>query len=188
MVYKISGSTTENSTIVVINEANWSIETTSSGVLGSFELSGLVNGKKIILARNQLGRLSAVGDVDPIAELITNYATLNPADKHAGITLSENDTLGTRVGTANEFEVVRATNSNSTGKWYFEAVCTAQGGANMSCIIGFCTNSNTLYEYPGNYSTGWGYHLYDGDVYNAQNPLSYGYPTVAPYLWAMFLV
>lgn len=66
MAYKISGSTYENSRIIVINKNDWSIESTNSGTLGSFELTGLTEGQKIILARNDLGKITAFGNISPV--------------------------------------------------------------------------------------------------------------------------
>lgn len=66
MSYKISGSTSENSRIIIMNETDWSVEYTTSGTLGNFEISGLSNGKKVVLARNDLGKITAAGDIIPI--------------------------------------------------------------------------------------------------------------------------
>lgn len=65
MGYKISGNTSENSTIIIINDSNWSVETTQSGIIGSFDIN-TVFGKKTIVARNDLGNITAFGNIDPI--------------------------------------------------------------------------------------------------------------------------
>jgi hypothetical protein len=46
MPYKISGSLSDDARIIVIKESDWSIESNTSESSGSYELAGLISGKK----------------------------------------------------------------------------------------------------------------------------------------------
>lgn len=63
MSYKVSGITTENSRIIVIDKGTWSVETTTSGSIGNFEVTGLGVGRKIVFARNDLGKIDGLGNI-----------------------------------------------------------------------------------------------------------------------------
>lgn len=76
------------------------------------------------------------------------YATWNPSDKNAGITLSNgNLTAAGAVG-------VRATISKSTGKWYWEVNCDTRGSAN-SMGIGVATGSVSLTSRLDTFTGAW---------------------------------
>lgn len=72
MGYKISGSTSENSRIIVLNQSDWSLESTSSGIINSFEIDGITEGQKTIIARNNNGKISGVGNVNGIFSGVGN--------------------------------------------------------------------------------------------------------------------
>lgn len=54
------------------------------------------------------------------------YATWNPSDKHANITLSNGD-LTVTSGVSNAHKGVRSTISKTTGKWYWEITVGTKG-------------------------------------------------------------
>ena len=108
---------------------------------------------------------------------MATYATFNPSDKSAGITLSNgNLTASHSAG----WQAVRATMGKSTGKWYFEItqVGTYAGGENMAGVATSASPLDVLggdqygwvYETNGkkrhdNYSQNFGDSMADGDVY-----------------------
>lgn len=84
MAYKILGSTSEASIVIVIKESDWSIETTQSGIIGSFEIEALVSGTKTVVARNMLGSIAAYGKVQAFeyggarGVIMGGHPTFNP--------------------------------------------------------------------------------------------------------------
>lgn len=85
------------------------------------------------------------------------YATWNPSDKGAGITLSNGNLTETTSATA---AITRSTISKSSGKWYWE-VKLDSGALNA----GVATSAASLVQYLGGNASGWGY-FYTGLVYN----------------------
>ncbi len=86
----------------------------------------------------------------------TTYATWNPADKAAGMTLSGGNLAAT--GSGGGQEMVRGTDGKSSGKWYFEVTLTsgtafragiAQAGESLTDYLGFGANGYS-YEDGGN--------------------------------------
>lgn len=81
--------------------------------------------------------------------------TLNPSDKSTHLTLSNGNLTVAPDGNSSN-HVVRATTSQSTGKWYWEV--TAGGGSSGGTRVGigpasFALDNSNL----GNTSTSWGY-------------------------------
>lgn len=70
------------------------------------------------------------------------YATWNPADKGAGVTLSGGN-LGVSVLAAGT-DSVRATASEASGKWYFELAITSGSGAGMNLAVGIANASAAI--------------------------------------------
>lgn len=66
MPYKISGTTNENSRVIVIKQSDWSLEKTQSGLINNFEIDGLLGGNKLVITRNDLGDISAFGNINPL--------------------------------------------------------------------------------------------------------------------------
>jgi len=85
------------------------------------------------------------------AASIKNYATLDPANKGANVTLSGGN-LSASI-TATLTGMVRSTIGKSSGKWYWEVTPTG-GSVN---IIGIANSSGTLTSYPGSDVNGFGY-------------------------------
>lgn len=74
------------------------------------------------------------------------YATFNPADIAAGLTLSDGDLTVTR--SAGGWVSVRATQGKSSGKWYFEFYRSA-GSDKAQTMYGSLEAGDTLNSYPG---------------------------------------
>lgn len=69
MAYKLKGNTPELSVIIVVNQDDWTNESTISGSMGDFKCSSLSNSLKTIILRNNLGKVRGYSDVNPIEEL-----------------------------------------------------------------------------------------------------------------------
>lgn len=83
------------------------------------------------------------------------YATWNPSDTNANITLSGSNLVATRGAAANAFYSSRATISKNSGKWYFEV--TRTGSSDKTHIIaGLMVGVTALTQYPGEGSSGVG--------------------------------
>lgn len=87
------------------------------------------------------------------------YATWNPSDKNAAITLSGGNLVATTPATT--VSQVRATLGKSSGKWYWEVTGMDSGGS----LFGIATSAASLSNWTGGQSTSWGYY-YTGSVYN----------------------
>jgi hypothetical protein len=81
------------------------------------------------------------------------YATWNPSDKWANITLSGGNLTATTTAAA--WDAVRTTISKSSGKHYFEMTITA---GTTWWIIGIWNSSATLSFYLWSDANGWGYY------------------------------
>ena len=77
--------------------------------------------------------------------------TWNPDDKNANITLSNGDLTATAVGTSHKS--IRATESKSSGKWYWEYTITVGG----TQYHGIGLSTAALNSYCGSSSYSWGY-------------------------------
>jgi len=67
MPYKISGNTSENSRIIILEQDTWTTEATVSGVVGAFEVDGLEAGLKVVIARDDLGKITGDGYIDAVS-------------------------------------------------------------------------------------------------------------------------
>lgn len=86
------------------------------------------------------------------------YATLNPSDTAAGITLSGGDLIATKGSSG--WAATRANQGKSSGKYYFEITNNANGASNGSLILGFAASTSPL-TYPGADSSGYGFQVND---------------------------
>ncbi len=84
-----------------------------------------------------------------------SYATWNPFDKDADITLSGSDLVASNSN--GNSGSARSTIGKSSGKWYWEITLTAID--NSSWGIGVGTASAALTSYPGFDANGWGYWM-----------------------------
>lgn len=86
--------------------------------------------------------------------MANTYATLNPSDKDAAITLSGGDL--TMSSATNAWRSVRATIGKSSGKWYWEVTNTTS--SNPYWVRGIGNSSATLADRVGIDSNGWGWY------------------------------
>lgn len=104
------------------------------------------------------GYYKGLGNNLPVQPL--TYATWNPADKNANITLSNGNLTGTTNASPGNV-IARSTISKTSGKWYWE--CTInQAGA----FHGISNSSEVLTNFAGQGTESLGY-AYFGGVYNA---------------------
>ena len=97
----------------------------------------------------------------------SNYATLNPLDKHSEFTTS-NGNLDV-VTSGSSWRSIRGTIGISSGKYYWEFTT----GHNR-VTVGISTSQQAVLDgYVGDTSQGWSY-FYSGDKYNASSNSSYG--------------
>ncbi len=80
--------------------------------------------------------------------------TWNPADKTTNVTLSNGDLTANRNGGGSTWQGVRATTSESTGKFYVEFTVDVLNGSSHS-RVGVLDGSSTLQDGPGESATGW---------------------------------
>jgi len=78
------------------------------------------------------------------------YATLNPADKAAAMTLS-NGNLTVFPTTGASYKSVRATQGKSSGKWYWEAKLDGVA-VNPWMYLGIATSASSLTANPSGYN------------------------------------
>lgn len=90
---------------------------------------------------------------EPFAFAANTYATWNPSDKGANITLSGSNLVITK--TAQAWNAVRSTISKTTGKWYWEVTMTLISGGNAMC--GTMTAGATLDASPDSNANNWVY-------------------------------
>jgi len=65
MPYKISGTLSDAARIIIIKEADWSIESNSSKSSGAYEADDVENNAKLVIARKSDGEILAYGNVSP---------------------------------------------------------------------------------------------------------------------------
>lgn len=86
------------------------------------------------------------------------YATWNPSDKGANVTLSGGNLSGTTVVGGG---FARSTIGKSSGKWYWEA-----NTANVRSILGVAYSTASVSAYLSAITDGWAYYGANGIVYN----------------------
>ncbi len=91
------------------------------------------------------------------------YATWNPLDKGAAVSLSGGNLTLTTTSTVG---LGRSTLSKASGKHYWENLIVTAGGG-----VGIATGSESISNFPGATSASWGY-LYTGAIYNAGAPVT----------------
>ena len=106
---------------------------------------------------------------------VANYCVMNPLAKAADATLS-NANLTIAYGSGSSTSTP-ATMSVSSGKWYYEFVCTACSINPISPVVGVQASSMPKAEFPGyGDATAWGMYLSDGNKFNnnTSGGVSYG--------------
>jgi hypothetical protein len=96
------------------------------------------------------------------------YATWNPSDKNANITLSNGDLTVTAAGSG--WISVRATQFKSSGKWYYEITI----GTDNWSSFGVGSSSATLNDKCGFDAYGWGLVSYNSTKYHLNTPTASG--------------
>lgn len=99
------------------------------------------------------------------------YATWNPSDKGAAITLSAGNLTLNQTTTAG---LVRATLGKSTGKWYWEVTCTS-----TTNMIGIAKSAAPTSGYCGATADSWGLYGADGKIWTNNAALATVYATYA---------
>ena len=94
------------------------------------------------------------------------YATWNPSDKGAGVTLSGGNLIATSAG----YDSVRSTISKSTGKWYWELLVTS---ATPDHLIGVGSSAAPLTAGPGEDTNAYAYFK-TGQRYHNATLTAYG--------------
>lgn len=89
------------------------------------------------------------------------YATLNPADKGSGETLSNGNLTATKSVTGWGTGLVRATIGKSSGKWYWEVTLTNDPFKHFLAGISLGTLAGS---YLGIDANGWGWYSNEGSV------------------------
>jgi len=65
--YKISGTLNNSARILIIKESDWSVESNTQESIGSYEVTALASGIKLITARKSDGEITAYGNVSAIS-------------------------------------------------------------------------------------------------------------------------
>ncbi|MCX7177719.1 MAG: hypothetical protein NTX56_02790 [Proteobacteria bacterium] len=99
-------------------------------------------------------------------------ATWNPADSNSRITLSGGDLIATNAYGGGDWYSVRATQGKTSGKWYWEIVCTTSNN-NRVVGVGRATATIANFTFCGTDTAGYGY-MYEGNFYNYNTPAAYG--------------
>lgn len=113
------------------------------------------------------------GDYSDAEISVISGAALNPSDKDASITLSNNNF--TAVSGTSGWRAVRADKGVSSGKWYWE-VTSESGGANHM-QVGILNASGTLGSYLGSTVDGYGYSSHPSYYHNGSGASASGSPT-----------
>jgi hypothetical protein len=97
------------------------------------------------------------------------YYAWNPADKGAGVTLSNGDHTASTSSTANSVRGI--TGHGPTGHWYFEI-----RPSNEDSVIGLGAAGADLLRFPGGNADGlsWGYLGANGNKFNANSGVGWG--------------
>jgi hypothetical protein len=111
-----------------------------------------------------------------LASKRVTYATWNPSDKNANVTLS-NGNLTAAGNNSSFYYPVRATIGKSTGKWYWEEFIdmAALSGFNYQ-VSGVGNSSASLAngQYVGANVNSWAYHNLNGNKYTNAVNTAYG--------------
>ncbi len=100
------------------------------------------------------------------------YATWNPYDKGAGVTLSNNNTTVAIATTPNDGGGVRSTIGKSSGKWYWEVTVGGSQGYSLTGVATAAANVNSG-TYWAATTAGYGYYAATGTKYNGGS-IAYG--------------
>ena len=102
----------------------------------------------------------------------TTYATWNPSDKGACITLSGGNLVAVA---SSDYCLVRSTISKTSGKWYWEYTLTALKGGPL---VGVATGAANINNYVGSDAAGWSWYSDTGTSNKWNNNVSATYSTI----------
>lgn len=144
----------------------WSIDDPDGGSISTDGLltAGTTPGNYIVTAT--AGPISGSADVTVAAPVV--YATWNPADKSAGITL----TNGNLTEEGSDGGSVRSTLGKSSGKWYWEI--RFPDISNCEKTVGIANGSHDLSQACGDTADSWCYYGVTGDKRTNASDDSYG--------------
>jgi hypothetical protein len=63
---KISGNISDNARLIIVKEADWTVESNTTETGGAFEIDNLTSGKKTIISRSAIGECEGYGNVTAI--------------------------------------------------------------------------------------------------------------------------
>lgn len=104
------------------------------------------------------------------SSVVLNYATWNPADTSADISLSGGNLVATKT-TVNVWRSSRATVGKASGKWYWEINIT---NVVQYAMVGIANSSALTSNYFGSDSNGWSYFGSGGRFYLNATNIAYG--------------
>ncbi len=111
--------------------------------------------------------LAAIGGIAPVA------ATWDPANKSANIALSGGNLIATRNAPGSTHDgSVRGTIGKTSGKWYFEIVCTTI--STDVHVMGIGNENMVMTNFPGSTADGWGYLGVNGQKYHSNVGAGFG--------------
>lgn len=110
--------------------------------------------------RGNFGSFAKAGTAP--AQISYTYATFNPSDKSANVTLSNGNLSAARNGGAG---IVRSTIGKASGKWYWEVTLTSTTGT-WDCFLGVANATAVLTGNLGANANGWSIVMDGGDYYN----------------------
>lgn len=129
---------------------------------GSGVVTGVADGSCTITATSG----AIVSNAAACTVEATMYATWNPADKSAGMTLSG----GNLTTDGGDSGTVRATIGKSSGKWYWEITV----GTPPERDIGIALATHDLSVFCGGTGESWAYYGGDGEVYHDDPGTAHG--------------
>lgn len=141
-------------------------------------MTGLVNSTSYTFtatATNAVGTSLASPASNAVVPVAAAFATWNPSDKNAGLTLSNsNKTVTGTAGATDTWMSARSTISKVAGKWYWEVTVSST----TPTLIGVGTSASSLSQFAGQNLTSWGYYSADGAIFNNGANAATGTPSV----------
>ncbi len=108
-------------------------------------------------------------------ESVATATAYNPADKGANITLSGSDLIATSTANFSD-DSVRSVLGVSSGKYYWEAMVSADPAASNHFTIGIGTSAADITNHPGKDAYGYSYYSSSGGTYHNNVWTAYGSP------------
>jgi hypothetical protein len=152
-------------------------DTTSTSTLGT-DFSGNSNTWTVNNISLTAGSTyDSMTDVPTLTSATTaNYCVLNGLNVGVDCTVSQAN-LSVAYGSATSRSPMQGTIGMTTGKWYFEAICTASSvspTSNLFVGIANKTMPSELGNFTGANASGWGFNSNGGTIYNNNVSTAYG--------------